>query len=109
MEFSDSDVLLLFEEVNYQYKIDFRDYNINHLKRRISHRMKLTGLSFSEFYNEIVNNTSFFKSFFQDLSIKVTEMYREPDFFLNIREKLVPELIAHPDIIVKTGRHRKQV
>jgi chemotaxis protein methyltransferase CheR len=47
---------------------------------------------------KIVQDRAFAWLLFQDLSITVTEMFRDPDFYTAVREKIVPLLRTYPFI-----------
>ncbi len=99
IEISDHEIYLLFEQIFQKYSIDYREYNIKHLRRRIIHRINLSGYkSFSAFQDELLSTSSFFNHFFQDLSINVTGMFRKSDFFIRLREKVFPKLALLPEI-----------
>jgi len=93
------EVDLLLEAVFQRYGYDFRDYGKAHAKRRIMHRLALSGIhSISELQNKILYDEKIFFQFLQDLSINTTEMFRDPDFFLAIREQVIPVLKTYPFI-----------
>lgn len=92
---------LLLQAVNLKYGYDFRNYSKAHLKRRILHRLNLSGLNtISEMTNKILWDFEFYKTFLQDLSINVTEMFRDPEFYLAFREKIIPDLSTYAHIKV---------
>lgn len=92
---------LLLQAVNLKYGYDFRNYSKAHLKRRILHRLNLSGLdTISEMTNKILWDYDFYKTFLQDLSINVTEMFRDPEFYLAFREKVIPDLSTYAHIKV---------
>ncbi len=88
---------LLLQAVFLQYGYDFRDYSRAHVKRRVKHRMIQEGLkSISELQNKILHDKESFGRLVRDLSINVTEMFRNPDFYKSIREKVIPMLKTYP-------------
>jgi chemotaxis protein methyltransferase CheR len=90
---------LLFEGIYQRYGYDFRDYGKAHAKRRILHRLALSGISsVSELQHRILYDDSFFHQLLQDLSINTTEMFRDPEFFLSVREQVIPVLKTYPFI-----------
>lgn len=90
---------LLFEGIYLRYGYDFRDYGKAHAKRRIMHRMVISGInSVSELQHRVLYDESFFHLMLQDLSINTTEMFRDPNFFLSIREQVIPVLKTYPFI-----------
>ena len=92
---------LLLQAVNLKYGYDFRNYSKAHLRRRIHQRLKLSKLnSVSELQGKVLWEKDFFRIFLQDLSINVTEMFRDPDFYKVFREKVVPDLRTYAHIKV---------
>lgn len=88
---------LLLQAIFLQYGYDFRDYSRAHVKRRVKHRLMQEGLkSISELQNKILHNKESFEKIVRDLSINVTEMFRNPPFYKSIREKVIPVLKTYP-------------
>lgn len=86
-------IIYLFEQVYKKYGYDFRDYSPAHLKRRIMNRMSLSGIStLKTFQDKILSDPAFAALCLKDFSIKVTEMFRDPSFYLALREKVIPLL-----------------
>ena len=90
----------LFLEAIYQkYGYDFRDYGKAHIKRRLLHRMQLSKIpSISEMQYKVLYEEPFFNLILKDFSINVTEMFRDPLFYKNIREEIIPILKTYPFI-----------
>jgi len=90
---------LLLEAIYQKYHYDFKDYSRAHLKRRLMYRMKTANLeNFSQMQHKILYERSFFEKILLDLSINVTEMFRDPPFYLAIRQKAIPVLKKLPFI-----------
>lgn len=88
---------LLLQAVFLQYGYDFRDYSRAHVKRRVKHRVVQEGLkSISELQNNILHDRNTFERLVRSLSINVTEMFRNPDFYKSVREKVIPVLKTYP-------------
>lgn len=84
---------LLLEAVYQRYGYDFRNYASSSLQRRITYSMNAENVhSISELQGRILYNREAMHRFIQDLSINVTEMFRDPEFFSSIREKVIPSL-----------------
>jgi len=84
---------LLLEAIFLRYGYDFRNYSKAHLKRRVLYRLGISKLStVTELQNKVLRDREFFKDFLDDLSINVTEMFRDPDFFRSLRENMLPKL-----------------
>ncbi|MGD2088178.1 MAG: protein-glutamate O-methyltransferase CheR [Candidatus Aminicenantes bacterium] len=92
---------LLLEAIYQKYHYDFKDYSRAHLKRRLMYRMKAAGLeSLSHLQHKILYDRSLFEALLLDLSINVTEMFRDPSFYLAVRSKVIPRLKKYPFIKV---------
>ena len=99
--FQDDEILVLFENIFQKYAVDYRQYNLNHLRRRIIHRMSLSNYdSFEDFKIRLLSDSSFLQLFSQDLSIQVTEMFREPEFFVLLKKIVFTDLAKQPEIKV---------
>src|ERR1035437_4318609 len=95
---SDTDLLnieikLLLESIFLRYGYDFRNYSKAHIIRRILHRLETSSLSsVSQLQDKVLRDRDFFIEFLDDLSINVTEMFRDPAFYKALREKIIPKL-----------------
>ncbi len=95
------EIQLLLEAVYQKYGYDFRKYAGAHTKRRLKHRKAVSGLqNYSEMLHKIIYEEEFFNSVLLDLSINVTEMFRDPWFYREIREIVMPHLQTYPFIKV---------
>ncbi len=97
----DTETDLLLEAMFRVFGYDFRNYNKAHLKRRIIHRQQQLGLkSISQLQHQILHEKESLELLLRDLSINVTEMYRDPSFYLRMREEVFPVLRTYPYIKV---------
>lgn len=95
------EINLLLEAIFLKYGYDFRNYSIAHVRRRIRRRMALGGFeSISALQHRVIYEDSFFHTILTDLSINVTEMFRDPSFFLAVRREVVPLLVTYPFVRV---------
>ncbi len=95
------EINLLLEAIFLRYGYDFRDYAAAHIKRRLEQRMTLSGLSsFSEMQHKVIYDENFFNYILLDLSINVTEMFRDPWFYKEVRKTVIPHLKTYPFIKV---------
>ncbi|WP_276504865.1 CheR family methyltransferase [Terrimonas pollutisoli] len=87
------EISLLLEAVFQKYGYDFRQYSEAHIRRRIMNRMLLSGLkNIPEVQFRILHDELFASQLLLDLSITVSEMFRDPDFYKSLREKVIPFL-----------------
>ena len=97
----DIELELLLQAVFMKYGYDFRNYTKSHLKRRIHQRLRLSNIkTISELQNRVLWDKSFFRVLLQDLSINVTEMFRDPEFYKSFRQNVIPNLKTYAHIKV---------
>ncbi len=91
------EIELLLEALYRKYGYDFREYSRAHIKRRLLYRMKAAGLnSLSELQGKVLHDKSCFETLIRDLSINVTEMFRDPGFYRVVRNEVLPVLKTYP-------------
>jgi len=84
---------LLLEAIFLRYGYDFRNYSKAHLKRRVLHRLGISQLStVTELQNKVLRDRDFFGEFLNDLSINVTELFRDPEFYKSFRDNIIPKI-----------------
>ena len=93
------EIELLLEGMHRLYGYDFRNYALPSLRRRIWHYAHSEGLkTISGLQEKVLHERSAFERFVQNLSIPVTEMFRDPALFRTFREKIIPVLRTYPYI-----------
>jgi len=93
------EISLLLEAIYQKYGYDFRQYSKAHINRRIRNRMALSGLEdISQIQSKVLKDESFAHELLQDLSITVTEMFRDQYFYKSLRENVIPILKTYPFI-----------
>ncbi|MCF8303541.1 MAG: protein-glutamate O-methyltransferase CheR [Bacteroidales bacterium] len=96
-EIRNIEIRLLLEAIYQRYGYDFRNYSFAHLKRRIVHRLSSMGLkSVSQLQHYVLHDHDTIQQVLMDLSINVTEMFRDPSFYKKVREEVIPILKTYP-------------
>jgi len=97
----DIEIRLLLEAMFVRYHYDFRHYSMASLKRRIKQaRQQLGFASFSAMQERLLYEPSMLPKLLRYLTVQVSEMFRDPDYFRAIREKVVPHLRTYPSLKV---------
>lgn len=92
---------LLIEALYQVFGYDFRGYVRSSLNRRILYRMKAERLpTVTALLEKVLHEQGYLESLLSDLSIPMTEMYRDPSFFEAFRNEVVPFLKNLPEIRV---------
>ncbi len=98
---SDIELQLLTQAIYLKYSYDFRDYAWASLKRRVNYALEqMECASISELQARVLHDAGAFQRLLQYFTIPTTEMFRDPAFFLAIREQVVPVLCTYPSINV---------
>lgn len=95
------EVDLLLEAVYRRYAYDFRGYARSSLRRRLwrrAHEERVTTLSALQ--ERVLHDPMVMERLLRDLSINVTEMFRDPGFFRSVRQNVVPILRTYPYVRV---------
>jgi chemotaxis protein methyltransferase CheR len=96
---SDEQVETLLSDLLEQYGYDFTGYSRASLKRRITRLYAMDkAVSFGEFRYKVNNDNAYFKRFVEQITVNVTEMFRDPAFFKRLREEVLPILGTYPFI-----------
>lgn len=95
----DEQIELLLADVLELYGYDFTGYSRASLKRRILRLFALDKLvSYAEFRYQIINEKSYFKRFVEQITVNVTEMFRDPKFYKTLRNQVLPQFGTYPFI-----------
>jgi chemotaxis protein methyltransferase CheR len=98
-DISHQEISSLLNTVYQKFGYDFRQYSQAHILRRIMSRMAMAGIDdISKLQYSVLNDETFASTLLQDLSITVTEMFRDPGFYRSLRENVIPILKTYPFI-----------
>ena len=93
----DIELGLLLEGVYRHYGFDFRNYAMSSLKRRIwSFIRKERFTSISALQDRVLHDRDWLERFLYSLSVNVSAMFRDPNFYLAFRREVVPLLRTYP-------------
>src|ERR687889_296907 len=93
------EIELLLEGVYRHYGFDFRSYAFASIRRRLWKRVEGEGLTtISELQARILHDSDAMERLLLDLSVNVTAMFRDPRFYKEFRETVIPLLRTYPFI-----------
>lgn len=97
----DIEIRLLVEAVYLRYGHDFRDYAQASLKRRVLQAQQRMGAgSITALQERVLHEPEAFSELLQYLTVPVSEMFRDPGYFLALRRHVVPVLRTYPSLKV---------
>jgi chemotaxis protein methyltransferase CheR len=98
-ESEEIEMRLLLEGIHARYGYDFRDYSSFSLARRLRGALARSGFAhFGELQHRLLTEPELFASMVDDLTVQVSEMFRDPSFYRTFREKVLPILRTYPQI-----------
>lgn len=93
----DHEIDILLEDIYRDYGYDFLQYSRASMKRRINRIMTNDRLaSFAELRFALKDNPTFLQHFVEEITVNLTEMFRDPLFFRQLREEILPQLGTYP-------------
>ncbi len=99
MEIQDIDIAELRKLTNFikeKFGYDFRDYAMSSFKRRIRRIIELYKFkSVDALIEKLTKNPAFFEEFVSEITVNVTEMFRDPTFWQVLREQIVPNILLN--------------
>jgi chemotaxis protein methyltransferase CheR len=95
----DIEIEILLEGVRRRYGYDFSHYSHASLKCRLVNARQKAGIThFTEMLDLLFHDEIFFDQFLKNMSVTVTDMFRNPQFYAVLREKIIPILKTFPFI-----------
>jgi len=95
----DIEIRLLVQAIHLRYGHDFRDYAFASLKRRMLQAQQRMGAgSISALQERVLHDHDAFAQLLQYLTVPVSEMFRDPAYFLALRRHVVPVLRTYPSL-----------
>lgn len=93
----DEEINLLLNDVATIYGYDFTQYSRASLKRRLNRICLVDRFSsFAELRYRVVNDSSYLQRFIEEITVNVTEMFRDPSFYKMLRNEVMPRLGTYP-------------
>lgn len=95
----EAEISKLIGAIRARYGYDFSGYSATSLQRRILYFAGRLGISnLAEIATRVERDPEFFRDFLSEVTVNVTEMFRDPSVYAAIRSELVPVLRTYPSI-----------
>jgi chemotaxis protein methyltransferase CheR len=90
---------LLLDAIYLKYDYDFRNYAFASLKRRVTAAMtRFRCSTVTQLQELVIHDPQAFPALLDFLTVQVSEMFRDPQYFLSLRERVVPLLRTYPSL-----------
>ncbi len=91
-EISDEELNSLMNAIRQRYGIDFTHYEKKSLKRGVARLISKNGMnSLLDLWAKIINNREFFFASIDDLLVNLTEMFRNPEIWVKLRDDVLEQ------------------
>jgi chemotaxis protein methyltransferase CheR len=90
-----ADLKRISEFIYQKYNYDFRNYAMSSFKRRVLRIMELKKLSVDALLKRLSDSPVFINEFLDELTVNVTEMFRDPSFWRIMREEILPAIMLN--------------
>lgn len=95
----DIELRLLLEALYQRYHYDFRGYARSSLRRRLRVAMDKFGCkSLSQLQHRLLHESALLPELMDILTVQVSEMFRDPLYFLALRQQVMPLLRTYPSL-----------
>lgn len=99
LDLTETQLTNFFGSIHQVYGYDFTDYAEASLKRRVLHYMERNRyISLQNLQQALLQDELLFEQFIRELSVTVTEMFRDPVFYRSLRDKVMKRLATYPFI-----------
>jgi len=93
----DAELEILLNDIQEVYGYDFSEYAKASLKRRVNRLFALDRFpSLAEFRFRLRSDAGYFRRFVEEVTVNVTEMFRDVSFFEALRKEVLPRLATYP-------------
>lgn len=90
---------LVLEAIERRYGYDLRAYMADSMRRRLKAALARSGMThFGELQHRLLHDRVWFKSLLDQLTVQVSDMFRDPAFYRAFRERVVPVLRTYPTL-----------
>ncbi|WP_038032734.1 CheR family methyltransferase [Thermonema rossianum] len=86
----------LIEMIKKRYDYDFSNYAMSSFRRRVQRFIELFRIeSMEELIRKLELDKQFFKTFLSEITVNVTEMFRDPTFWVELRDEIIPSILMN--------------
>lgn len=86
----------LIEMIKKRYDYDFSNYAMSSFRRRVQRFIDLFRIeNVEELIRKLELDKQFFKAFLSEITVNVTEMFRDPTFWVELRDEIIPSILMN--------------
>jgi len=93
------EIALMLEAIKQRYGYDLGEYVPETIERRLRNALARSGLAhFGELQHRVLHDAACFSALLDQVTVQVSDMFRDPPFYRAFRERVVPHLRTYPEI-----------
>lgn len=93
------EIELLIQAIYSKFQYDFRHYSRSSLRRRLDQaKIKFHLKTISEIQVKVLHEPDFFPKLLSYLTVNTTEIFRDPEYYLSVKNNVVPFLQTFPSM-----------
>jgi chemotaxis protein methyltransferase CheR len=93
------EIALMLEAIKQRYGYDLGEYVPETIERRLRNALARSGLAhFGELQHRVLHDAACFSALLDQVTVQVSDMFRDPEFYRTFRERVVPHLRTYPQI-----------
>lgn len=91
-----ADLRKITEILKVKYGYDFSDYAMSSFRRRIQRIIEVFQFnSVNEIIAKVESDRTFLEAFLAEITVNVTEMFRDPSFWREVRDHIIPNIMLN--------------
>ncbi len=91
-----SEIRLITDLIRQKYNYDFTNYAMSSFKRRVARVLEVYKMdSVATLIRRLDADAKFFKEFLTEITVNVTEMFRDPTCWIAIRDQIIPHILQN--------------
>jgi chemotaxis protein methyltransferase CheR len=98
LEIKDEEIRFFLEAIKADTSYDFTNYSLKSLKRRLAKILSESKLSINQLEKEMLRNPQFMEKVVKSITVNTTELFRDPDIWINFRNEVLPKFAQHNKI-----------
>lgn len=91
-----NEIRLITDLIKQKYNYDFSNYAVSSFKRRIARVLEVYRLDgIGALLRRLDTDYKFFKEFLTEITVNVTEMFRDPTCWVALRDQIIPNILQN--------------
>jgi chemotaxis protein methyltransferase CheR len=98
-EIEDLEIRFVIDAIHQRYGYDFREYESGSIHRRVRSALAKTNFAhLGDLQHALLTSPEFFVSLLDDLTVQVSELFRDPEMYARFRREVCPILRTYPQL-----------